>query len=223
MKKLLSLALALLMVLTMTGCGSSGGSDTPKKEVEFQLGTVEKGVYKNPFLGIGFKLDESGMHEEPQTTGNYRTEVKPEDLDAKVTNGIMELMAKNYEGNNLKVNDFNWLMSIEVGKDVDDVYDPTVFMSYKETQRVESASQTYENIEHKPITKTIAGTELTGFELLFTMKNYIQGGEYHLFLKKGQYCYYVSLLSVYYGEDARTPDQIRENLDSMIKTCFFGL
>lgn len=226
MKKLLTLALAVLMMLSITGCGSSGGSDKPepKKEVEFQLGTVEKGVYKNPFLGIGFKFKEAGMHENSQAGDTYRTDVKPEDLEKTVSDGVvMELLCQNYENNSFIKDAFNSIMTIEVTKDVRDMYDPANIMSFKESQRVESASETYENIEHRQITQVIGDAEFNGFELVFTMGSVIKGGERHLFVKKGQYCYYITLISMFYGEQEKTQDQIRDNLDLIIKNYYIGL
>ena len=226
MKKLLTLALALLMVLSLTGCGSSEDSDKPgpKKEVEFQLATVEKGVYKNPFLGIGFKFKEAGMHENSQAGGTYRTDVKPEDLEKTVSDGVvMELLCQNYENDSFNKDAFNSIMTIEVTKDIRDMYNPVNIMSFKESQRVESASENYENIEHRQITQVIGDAEFNGFELMFTMSNVITGGERHLFLKKGQYCYYITVISMFFGEELNTQDLIRENLDEILNKYFYEL
>lgn len=152
MKKLLSFTLTLLMVLTMTGCGSSspaGEPDKPEpqKEVEFGLGTVENGVHKNEFLGIGLKMKQAGMHEVDNGNSNYRTKIKPEDLDAVISRGlVVELLCQSYEGNEFVRDSFNWIMSIEAVKDVNKTIEPKSFMTDKRTSRVKSASENYTDL-----------------------------------------------------------------------------
>lgn len=222
MKKLLTLTMALLMVLTLTGCGSS--EKEPEKEVEFGLGTVETGVYKNEYLGIGFKMERAGMHEVDNGSSNYRTQIKPENLDAFITNNmIVELLAQSYEGNSFNQDAFNWIMSIEEVKDRNNTIEVKNFMADKRASRVESAAGTYTNLEDKDITVKIGKTEFTGFELLFTANANIKGGEHHILRKKGEYCYYITLLDFYVGSENKTYDQIRDNLDSWVSTYFYGL
>ena len=231
MKKLLTLALALLMVLSMTGCGSSSPAGEPEKpepekEIEFGLGTVENGVYKNEFLGIGFKMEQAGMHEVDNGNSNYRTKIKPEDLEKIITNSmIVELLAQSYEGNEFVRDSFNWIMSIEEVKDVNNTIEPESFMADKRTSRVKSASENYTDLEDKEINKKIGKAEFTGFELIFTANpvSNMKGGECHLLAKKGEYCYYITMITLYLGSENKTYDQIKENLDTWLNNYFYGL
>lgn len=55
MKKLLALALALLMSVSAAGCMSRNVSDTEKNDIAY--GKVENGVYESTHFGLGYKFD----------------------------------------------------------------------------------------------------------------------------------------------------------------------
>ena len=98
-------------------------------------------------------------------------------------------------------------------------------MADKRTSRIKSASENYTDLKDKEINKTIGKTEFTGFELIFTANHTgnMKGGERHLLRKKGEYCYYITLISLYLGSENKTYDQVRENLDTWLNNYFYGL
>ena len=62
MKKLLSLVLAMLMLVTVfAGCSGTPNTDDTKK-VELSRGTVEGNVYKSEFLGLQFTKPEGWVY-----------------------------------------------------------------------------------------------------------------------------------------------------------------
>ena len=58
MKKWSILALVLVLVLSMAGCGMSR-SVTPEEVEDIDFGTIENGTYENTHFGIGYRFDES--------------------------------------------------------------------------------------------------------------------------------------------------------------------
>ena len=64
-------------------------------------------------------MEQAGMHEVDNGNSNYRAKIKPEDLDAVISKGlVVELLCQSYEGNEFVRDSFNWIMSIEAVKDV---------------------------------------------------------------------------------------------------------
>ena len=108
-KRLISLTLALLMVLSMTACGAKptpteAPTEAPTEpENALALGTVENGTYTNTYAGIGCDLDSSWtiytvdeLQELPDVTQQMVEGTELEALMANVTQ-FTDIFAENVD------------------------------------------------------------------------------------------------------------------------------
>lgn len=94
MKKFVSVALSLAMVLSLCACG---GAESKRGE-SFETGSNQNGEYKNSFLGIGCKLDENWTllsDEEIKMNNESTSAILGDDYSKALENGatLIDMMA----------------------------------------------------------------------------------------------------------------------------------
>lgn len=244
MKRIVSLLLLFALVFALSSCGTAPSEDPvpdtepapatepsedpapeePSEEsAEFRLGTVENGVYRNAFLGIGFRLDENGMSESvPEGNSTYRTEA--EDIEAAFAEGsIVDLFCKNYEGTVYLTDDFSRLVSVDIyNKDAD----AQEVMENKMAERVErlKGSSNIFDVEYDKVKTNIGGIKFYGFDDYYHFNGDTDlMGERHLAYNKDGYLFYIVIVSVQMNDETLTYDDIKADLDNIEKNFFFAV
>ena len=207
MKKSILLALVLLLILSLAGCGMSR-SLTDEEINDIDHGTMEDGVYENAHFGIGYELDED-WNTETQDQIWARNEWK-KDKD------IHEQMIKS-----LKKPNYFWEMHTEsaeqdvtVDVSIDNVAviaDPDISEEEYAKHCAEDAMDHWEQIEASGvevtvIEQTVADKQCHGF--LVTCE--YQGNPIYfktLYVRKGIYAAEIKVTCI--GEDVT--DEILEN------------
>lgn len=137
MKKLLALLLAVMMLFTVTGCGSTAGEDEIRGEQEvsdeaYSAGSVEGLKYESSFIGIGCNLPEDWSFytdEQIRELNNVTTEVAGEEYekmmqDAQIIYDMYAISGNQVDTVNVNLEKVNSVALLAL--DMADYYEQTV-------------------------------------------------------------------------------------------------
>lgn len=209
MKKWLALLLSLVMVFSLTACGSTPdepdpdeGSGSQTEEKQFESGKIDGDVYSSDVTGLKFTLDsdwvfldDEGIEE---LTGMVQDMTDDEDLEEAMSQGasIYDMYATTTDGSgrtaNITVENLGALYGtiLNESKYIDAVIDQL-------QPSFESMGAT--DVVVETAAYTIAGVEHSGIHCAFTLQG-VSICEQMVCIKEGRYMYNITCVGT--DEDA---------------------
>jgi len=187
MKKRSLLALLLVLVLSLTGCGMSRSVTKEEKE-DIDYGTVQDGTYQNTHFGFGYRFEE-GWNTKTQKQvwqGNGW------DPDKDIRKQMMDALKKPGYFNEMHTENQEQTITVDVGIDNASVLaDPDIsqadYAEYTAEQNLDHFNQLkVGGVEAELIERTVAGIKMDGVRIWFEddgTTNYFT----FLYMKKGIY------------------------------------
>lgn len=202
-KKWLALLLSLVMVFSLTACGSSNTPDEPNpgegsgsqtEEKEFKAGTIDGDVYSSDVTGLTFKLgenwvflDDEGIEE---LTGMIQDMSDDEALEEAMSQGasIYDMYAMTTDGSGRTVN-----ITVE---NLGALYGTILNESKYIDAAIDQLKPAFESmgatdVVIEPATYTIAGAEHSGIHCTATLQG-VNLFEQLVCIKEGRYMYNIT-------------------------------
>lgn len=193
-KRIMSLALALIMVLAFSACGGVAGKTV-------SLGTVTDNVYKNEYLGIGYEPGSEWVFRsktEILETNNLDTELTGEELDKALSEleDFTDMFATGPDGfNNVQVSMANIGLMNSMTSNVSD------YLDANESSMIEGLEDMgAENVEVERQTLSFVGEDSDAISFSYTY----MGVDIHqtiVCVKRGSYL--VAVTATCFFEDDR--------------------
>ena len=204
-KKFSALAMALVLALSLVGCGGKSNED-PEKDLpvkkEYVAATIEDRVYSSEFAGMTATLDESWQiltqEEIAQVIGLTSALVTDEDLKEAINNGetVYDLYAMTATGStlNITVGDLGLVYGA--------VLDMKILAQSVADQLVPAfTSMGFENVTAEVSTLSFAGSQENAIVVTGQMEGIPM---YEVLVCKKVHNYVYTITACTYGEDGTT-------------------
>lgn len=199
-KRVISLALALVMLMALAACGNvKGDISTPEPEDGLSVGTATGSVYKSEFLGIGYELDSGWTFADQERIlelNQLGTDVRGEELDEQASE--LETFIDMFAEDPLGVNNLQVAMT-NIGFLSGLIHDAGDYIDEEEEPLAEAMeAMGMEDVKTERLTMVFAGAES---EALRITGSYMGFNVYQTMVCVMRGNYFVCVLSTCFIED----------------------